>query len=528
MKLKYTFDEAGGEVGCYDDVCSLYPTVNYYDAYPVGVPTVYSRSVNHDGWFKDGKVCENHEVPDPSQVFGFIKCTVHCPDDLYHPVLPHKGEDGKLLFDLKSPKSGTWATPEIQVALRKGYMILTVHEMWHYERSNTLFKDYVLKFIQMKQEASGFPGDVAGDPDKENDYCAQYEQRMGVPLDRSRIHKNAGKRALAKLCLNSLWGKFGERVNMTQTKVVYSNEDLLRLLDDVRYDVSYVTPVNNLATEVGYKLTEEFSFTDAHVGSVNIPIAAFTTAHARTRLYYALDLLQEQVLYYDTDSVLYYFNPSNPRHVQLTRGSFLGDWTSELGSGTMCGTFLSTGPKSYSYQVRQLNGEVQTITKVKGFSKNIMNDSIINHNYMRMLVDSLGATQLLTTNPQRIMLKRGMGPPVITGVQSKVMSFTYSKRNVQVITDTVIDTYPFGHRQTTHAPLFMPLKPTTLVPHDVQAFTVLRADQLNNPEESLRPSDEALLHDWFHTPEFEELLANRQYVHPKDVEQLSFINAMLK
>lgn len=37
----------------------------------------------------------------------------------------------------------------------------------------------------------------------------------------------------------------------------------------------------------------------------NIFIAAFTTSLARLKLYEVLDVLQERVLYYDTDSVIY-------------------------------------------------------------------------------------------------------------------------------------------------------------------------------------------------------------------------------
>ena len=41
----------------------------------------------------------------------------------------------------------------------------------------------------------------------------------------------------------------------------------------------------------------------------NIFVAAFTTAWVRLRLYEALDVLQQQVLYYDTDSVIYRWKP---------------------------------------------------------------------------------------------------------------------------------------------------------------------------------------------------------------------------
>ncbi|CAH3046080.1 unnamed protein product, partial [Porites lobata] len=42
---------------------------------------------------------------------------------------------------------------------------------------------------------------------------------------------------------------------------------------------------------------------------INIFIAAFTTCHARLKLYDGLDTLKEQVLYYDTDSIIYRWRP---------------------------------------------------------------------------------------------------------------------------------------------------------------------------------------------------------------------------
>ena len=101
-KLYYKFQE--GEVGKYVDICSLYPTVNYYDEYPVGHP-IHIR--------KDFKPLQ--EKP----YFGFVKCKVVPPKDLYHPVLPHKAH-GKLIFGLE-PMVGTWCTPEIYKAMEMGY-----------------------------------------------------------------------------------------------------------------------------------------------------------------------------------------------------------------------------------------------------------------------------------------------------------------------------------------------------------------------------------------------------------------------
>ena len=66
----------------YIDFTSLYPTVNKYDKYPVGHPTVIY-----------------HDFMDISEYFGLAKVKVLPPRKLYHPVLSYTFK-GKLLFPL--------------------------------------------------------------------------------------------------------------------------------------------------------------------------------------------------------------------------------------------------------------------------------------------------------------------------------------------------------------------------------------------------------------------------------------------
>jgi hypothetical protein len=51
-----------------------------------------------------------------------------------------------------------------------------------------------------------------------------------VRLDRDALRPNAAKRCLAKLCLNSLWGKLTERGDRTQTKLISDPNELYRFL----------------------------------------------------------------------------------------------------------------------------------------------------------------------------------------------------------------------------------------------------------------------------------------------------------
>ena len=75
----------------------------------------------------------------------------------------------------------------------------------------------------------------------------------------------------------------------------------------------------------------------------NIFLAAFTTCHARLKLFESLDTIQEQVLYYDTDSVVYKWRPDQPSNAT---GDFLGDMTDEL-DGDVITEFVSEDAKKY-------------------------------------------------------------------------------------------------------------------------------------------------------------------------------------
>jgi hypothetical protein len=103
------------------------------------------------------------------------------------------------------------------------------------------------------------------------------------------------------------------------------------------------------------------------------------TAYARLELFKVLYKLQENVLYYDTDSVIYVENIFEGKYLET--GKYLGDLTDELldvkSSEKWIEQFSSAGPKSYSYRTNEyvktlFDGSTKKqrdeITHVKGFS----------------------------------------------------------------------------------------------------------------------------------------------------------------
>ena len=158
-KLLYNFKE--NECGRYVDFCSLYPTVQYYQKYPIGHPTKVFIPEKYDkSWY------------------GLIKCKVVPPRKLYHPVLPQRikvNSYEKLVFtlcktcaetrsqskcnhtDAKRSFIGTWTTDEVNKPIEKGYRVLRTYEVWHFDKStDALFKGYIRRFMKIKLESSNY------------------------------------------------------------------------------------------------------------------------------------------------------------------------------------------------------------------------------------------------------------------------------------------------------------------------------------------------------------------------------------
>ena len=92
-------------------------------------------------------------------------------------------------------------------------------------------------------------------------------------------------------------GKFAQRTNMTQVEMVDDPVRYFDLLTDDSIEVQNARLVNDEMVEMHYVHSKDFIPANAKTNTV---LAAFTTAHARLKLYSILEALNERVLYYDT------------------------------------------------------------------------------------------------------------------------------------------------------------------------------------------------------------------------------------
>lgn len=80
--------------------------------------------------------------------------------------------------------------------------------------------------------------------------------------------------------------------------------------------------------------------------SNNIFVAAFMTAYARLKLYGCPELVGENILYVDADSLIYVVKDGQQ---PLKLGPYLGDLMYKLGGDTIQ-EFAAAGPKSQRHQ----------------------------------------------------------------------------------------------------------------------------------------------------------------------------------
>ena len=351
----------------YFDVVSEYPYCLKYRTLPFGVPQEVSSDFDY--------TLESY--PD----VGFAKVCILPPKRLLFPVLPARINKKQVYTLCKTCARdeqqseckhndeqrcliNTYTLVELKEALKRGYKILWITQILTYkETAENPYKDYVDLFLKIKQEASGWPEWVKTEHD-EDTYLDQYFEREGIKLDKKNIKFNAGLRFIAKIFLNSSWGKLAQRRNMTSVSICNTLDDHRKLLNDESIIILGEVAIGNNSIIVSWRYKE---MDDSRSINTNLAVAAYTTAWARLHLYKFMRMVEEihggeNLLYIDTDSLIYVRKRNAP---PLPTGSFLGDLTDEF-PGCEITKFASTGSKSYCLEYTNAQNQTKSIIKVKG------------------------------------------------------------------------------------------------------------------------------------------------------------------
>jgi hypothetical protein len=288
------------------DVNSLYPSQMEARLMPIGTPTYFEGNIR--------KI-------DPN-AFGFFYCEIIAPEDIKHPILQTHVKT-KAGVRTIAP-IGSWEdiifSSEMDNAIKYGYKF---NILWGYTfEKGAIFKDYVNFLFKFR-----------------SDYPSSH------PLN-----------YIAKLLLNSLYGRFGMDDNFNKIIIIhkdylgdFENKFIDNITDKIELD-DYII--------VFYRASDGV-IEDKGEHNVSVGIAAAITAYSRIHMSQFKNNLDINLYYTDTDSIY----TDSDIDKSLINSKILGLLKLE----NVCEKAIFLGPKLYALLTE--NGEF--IHKVKGLNKKI-------------------------------------------------------------------------------------------------------------------------------------------------------------
>ena len=250
--------------------------------------------------------------------FSLMKIKILPPRKLLFSILPIK-INGKLMFPLCrtcaenehrgnctcTPHSHalihTWCTTKCTLTINMGYVILEIYQVLHWPSNEEidgstgregLFTKYINMFLCIKTQASGYPNNVCTLKQRQW-YVEEYSSKEGVLLDPQLIECNPSLCSIAKLALNSFYGKFGQCTNMSKMVYITHCEKLYAFLTDQTKIIKDFHILDTGIIVVEYIHSEEFQEPDC---KTNIIITSMCSAYAHLKLCKIMNQLGKRVI----------------------------------------------------------------------------------------------------------------------------------------------------------------------------------------------------------------------------------------
>jgi hypothetical protein len=281
---------------------------------------------------KEYKDMSNIKLED---VFGFFLAEIECPKDIIRPLLPYKYK-GETIHP-----TGNWIdvyfSEELKAVSKYGYNIKLIRG---YEFSKFYpFNEYVNEFYENKKNA-----------------------------------KSPAEKLIAKMHLNQLYGIFGRKQELIETKNIF-NKDLPKYISTrivkniihINDEISTILLLNNINHDIIREINTELSInienSFTNIVKSNVAIAASVTAYARIHMIkYKLD---DSIAYTDTDSIF-----TTKKLSDLEVGNELGLMKDEL-KGQWIDEAYFLGIKQYGYYYYDNNNKKE-ISVFAGVARNTL------------------------------------------------------------------------------------------------------------------------------------------------------------
>lgn len=384
-----------GEYAVHGDVVSLYPSVQIDNEFPIGIPISFiykPQLVNNENkeWLRkarnDGKTRLNFKQRyNPNRKYnGYIEVNGHWENkSVMFPALPTRYECNdsvKTVFSLLPVKNEVFTTMELEKAIQQGFVVDDVIQLQHYPCSAKIFGEFVKDFVRLKVEASKLPSNV-------DEIISRSLSKYDINIIKENIGFRPALRQVAKIVLNSLWGKFAQRNNFTSVEYINTESDnsINAFMKDTlaaahgNLDISIPEKINdNLAWYTKANSKKAIMKKDKDLTKTNVALAGFVTAYARLKLLSALEPFGCQILLFDTDSFITIIRNQQdiaklPEFIDV-----LGEWSLE----NKLTSFYGLRPKSYLEIFDNGNNDL----KCKGVVNNLENQRLFNPETFKQLV----------------------------------------------------------------------------------------------------------------------------------------------
>ena len=384
-----------GEIIKFEDVVSLYPSVQLKSHYPVGPFTVQFG-------YELPKISDFIQIMRNNPTAGAALVTVSPPARLELPTLPFK-VDNVLCFAL-CPKCaefltypcnhtkeeryicGAYTYVELLEAVDSGYTIIELHELLFCKKVAKIFEKAIKTIAALKIGYSGWPAHVKTDQQK-REYVESF-RAQGIELLLQDMKSNKSCATIWKIFLNGLWGRLAlNRSRYKSLGIAKTTKELIALYKS-QGSHKLENLVNSIKSEkVIYEYSEEKPKKNA---DCNVLVAAMVTSLARRVLLKRMRSVKG-LLYADTDSCIYVAQRGDAE-ADKGIGHVLGSWsceiTSKFSSDFEIIEFIALAPKSYGLKLKnKKTGEIKIIIKLKGVTVK-EEDAERNFEYLKKLVYS--------------------------------------------------------------------------------------------------------------------------------------------
>lgn len=296
------------------DVNSLYPSIMASGLMPIGKPIAFEGDIR---------------IVEPG-AFGFFYCDITSPDNLQHPILQRriKTSEGTRTIAGLGSWTGWVCSAEMDRCINLGYTF-KLQRGYQFEVGD-IFGPFISKMYEIK----------------------------------SMYNKGDALYEIAKLLMNSLYGKFGQRTDITKMQIFVKHDAkdrdvFMQMLDKWGESVhdwfesdTHLFVIRDSIVDLKSVDGEQNNY---HGLDTNIAIAAAITSYARVTMS-AFKNSSLFILYYsDTDSI--FIDRELPE-------AFVGNGLGQLKLEHVIAKAVFLAPKVYSF----ITVDGKEVTKIKGIS----------------------------------------------------------------------------------------------------------------------------------------------------------------